>query len=483
MTAYLKDTAFKQSDISGLFILGLLLLAAISVGAILRFYLIRRSKRNALKDYRRYGDTVRSLSNYEQLRIKDFFRREVLTRNIENYQDKFGDVGSQVFCVVGDATLNKVDTLRGTIFSYIDISGLEMLVPTAAMPYLESERNRAEFVMVGDLAFVIRLNDRFDLTDSVRCDGCQKDGSLNSIGDHTNITKLSPLSVERDFSSSNAGEKIKDIVDDRLLVMDDSLSAVEVEFLLGVYLVIIFLVCGFLPSVVVIFGALGGYFYESINVAAEIFSHSLHYGIFIGGTLPIAIIWWVSVRVLPPNDIVVIFDRSNSKVLFYKANVRRQVSVEWDLIYSVVENSEWTTSYGYMAREVFLELASENRNSQERACVRLTYSSEVDARRAWRAIQDFMNGNLQSLEFDTERSCNDGDKHAHYGGARITNAERLQHENRDSICKKSMRIILFCLLGGPLPHWLTSWVSKQRNLLIWKRAKEDSHANCAQDIQ
>lgn len=124
MTEYPRQLIFAQSDVSGFILLGLFFLAVFSVGSILRFYIVRRSKRNVLKDFRRYGVPVRGLRPSEQIRIKDYFRREVVTRHLEGYHGRDDDVKSDIFHIFGDAGIHKVDTLRGTTFSYITISGL-----------------------------------------------------------------------------------------------------------------------------------------------------------------------------------------------------------------------------------------------------------------------------------------------------------------------------------------------------------------------
>lgn len=323
-----------------------------------------------------------------------------------------------------------------------------MLVPTAAMPFLKNNNNQAEFVIVGDLAFVIRLNERFDLLNSGQCDARRPIELRNTLGDSNRITKLCPYSIEKGYPPANSCEKIKCINGDRILVIDNSVSVVDLQFLFGIYLVIIFLVCGFSPGILILFGVMGGFFYESINAAREVFLHTLPYGIFIAGTLPFAVIWWVSVRILPPRETVLIFDRSNRSALFYESKLKKKIWVEWERIYSVVESAEWTTSYGFPIKEVFLELASDNRDCKGRAVARLNHSAESDAFGLWRAIQEFMNGNLHSLEFDSEESDKGGSKCPR---ARVTgeSTERLRNGSGSEIYRKPCASSCVILLAVP----------------------------------
>lgn len=116
------------------------------------------------------------------------------------------------------------------------------------------------------------------------------------------------------------------------------------------------------------------------------------------------------------------------------------------------------TSYGFMMSEVFLELASDNRDVGERVSVRLEYSADTEAFGAWRALQAFMDGNLQTLNF-----C---------AGSSVV-SEKPEQKGRPSNLKKMAWNVLYLLLGGPLSSWLSSWAFRQRQQTIWRRASSN----------
>jgi len=443
---------FAQSDGSGILLIFLAVFAigAVAVGA--RFFSGRLIRASELKAVVRKKESVRSLTPYEQLRIKDFFAREIQTRHLEGYQSKTGDVGREVFCIEGPAKQHSVTTTRGVIYTYQTMSGLEMLVPTAAMPYLRNTNNRVEFVMVGELAYVIKLNDQFELV-RAKSESDQESQPPTVLGDSQASRRLYSSEILGDQEPSNSSLYLKSIRGDRLLVSGHSEFGVGLDFILGAYWLLLFAVCGFAPLVLVPLGALFGNLELGVELGRETFLFLWPFGVIVLLTLPFIVIYWIVRRVMPPRDYVLVLNRKNKQVFFYHQGMK-PVRVDWNELYSLIETTRWMTSYGWSMCEVLLEVATEDRDSDERISVRLKYSTDIEALGDWRAMQEFINGNLNTLNFGSGKS-----------DIRSGESQKKQLFN----LKNLIRIVLYWLLGGPLPRLMDSWMFWQRQQFAWRR--------------
>lgn len=443
---------FAQGDGSGILLLFLAVFAigAMAVGA--RFFSGRLIRASELKSFVRKKESVRSLTPYEQLKIKDFFAREIQTRHLEDYQSKTGDVGPEVFFIEGPVRQHSVTTTRGVIYTYQTISGFEMLVPTAAIPYLQNDNNRVEFVMVGNLACVIKLNDRFEIV-SATSESDQAEQPATVLGDAQTSRRLSPSDVLEDQEPSNYSLYLKSIKGERLLMSGSSEFGAGLEFILGTYWVLLFLLCGFAPLVLLVIGGFIADLGQALELAHGVFLYLWPFGQLVLLTLPFVVVFWIVRRLMPARDYVLVLNRQNQQALFYHQSMN-PVSLGWDELYALVETTKWMTAYGWPMREVLLELASSDRDSEARAFIRLKYSTEEEALGAWRAMQDFMNGDLDTLSLSP--------------GMPACGLRREPREQAFDL-KALARVLLYWLLAGPLSRVVESWVFWQRQQLVWRR--------------
>lgn len=312
---------FAQSDGSGVVVLVLLVLTVVTMVVFSQFHFGRRNRAHKLKATLRRDDSVRDLTPYEQLRIKDCFDREIQTRHLEDYQNKTGDVEREVFYIEGSAEQHSFNTIRGVAYSFQTIADLEMLVPTAAIPYLRDENNHVEFVMVGSLAFVIKLNEAFELVNA-KSEKDQSEPSRTVLGDSNVSTKLDPLSVLDSHSPSNSLQYLKNVKGDRLLVSADRESGVDLQFILGIYWLIIFLICGFGPLVIIVLGVLTGNAEGSLEMGYGMFLYLWPWGEFFYGRCRL-LLFFGSFASWYPIGITSLFLIKRKSRCFFGVNRRR----------------------------------------------------------------------------------------------------------------------------------------------------------------
>lgn len=228
---------------------------------------------------------------------------------------------------------------------------------------------------------------------------------------------------------------------------------VGLDFILGAYWLLLFALCGFAPLVLVPLGALFGNLGLGVELGRETFLFLWPFGVIVLLTLPFIVIYWIVRRVIPPRDYVLVLNRKNKRIFFYDQSMK-PVRVDWNELYSLIETTKWMTSYGWSMSEVLLEVATEDRDSDERISVRLKYSTDIEALGAWRAMQEFINGNLSTLNFGSGKS-----------DIRSGESQKKPLFN----LKNLVRIVLYWLLGGPLPRLMDSWMFWQRQQFVWRR--------------
>ncbi|WP_203141355.1 hypothetical protein [Marinobacter mangrovi] len=450
-----------SSDSSGALLLLLLTIIIVGLFVFSRYYLKRLNSRHALKMMLKKENSIRDLTSYEKFQIKDSFDREIRSRHLEDYHNKSGSVGSQVFRVEGPAEQHTIKTTRGIISRYLTIGGLEVLVPTAAEPFLKDDNNDAEFVMIGDLAFVIALNESHKLIDN-KTEKDQDYSSSNILGDYQNQKRLDPLILLESHDPLTGCGYFKDIKESRLLASDVTFYDINFKLLFGLYSGLIILLCGIPPLLFLIFGTLFGYTEKALIVGNDIFWDMWPFGELILFTLPISLVILIIYQLASGPGCAIIFDQTQKKVLFYDKS-SEILSTDWKNLYSLVETKEWMTQYGWPMSETFLELASMDRNYDDRASIRLKFFSTSAALGAWRAIQDFMNEEIPPLESNNLKK----DGHINEPDGR---SEDL------SVLKKTARAVLYPLLGGPIPYWLASWITQRKQQTMWRYISSLSNA-------
>lgn len=438
---------------SGLLILFVLILTVVFFALLAHFYSERLRSRHALAKLLNSSHSIRNLTPYEKLRIKDFFDREKQTRYLEGYQNKSGPVSDRVFKINGRARQHEFRTIRGVIYTCQTIAGIEMLVPTAAMPFLKNEGNAVEFVMVGNVAFVIRLNDEFELGFSSSESG-QPAPSPNIYGDTNEAERLQPLEQLNDYAPLNTRGYLQSIKGGRLLVSDAMPSSLGLKFMLGVYWFALFAVCGLAPLIIFVFGIVLSEPEEAMELGWGMFLYLWPFGELILWTLPFVFLFWMVKHVLPPRNCVLVLDRDRRQAVFSR-EARPPVRVDWKDFYGLVETAEWMSSYGYPMKETFLELASGDRDCADRVFMRLPFSNVIEARGMWRALQEFMGGNLHSS--------------TSVGSVTASQSQAEDSPVEPGLLKKGCLVVMYWLLAGPLPGWITSSVKWLKQQLIWRR--------------
>ncbi|KPQ26550.1 MAG: Intracellular growth attenuator protein IgaA [Marinobacter excellens HL-55] len=439
---------------SGLLILLVLVLTVVFFALLAHFYSARLKSRRALKQLLNSSHSIRNLTPHEKLRIKDFFDRETQTRYLEGYQNKSGPVGDRVFKINGRARQHEFRTIRGVIYTYQTIAGIEMLVPTAAMPFLKNENNAVEFVMVGNVALVIRLNDEFELGFSSSGSG-QPGPSPNIYGDANETERLQPLEQLNDYAPLNARGYLQSIKGDRLLLVSDVMpSDLGLKFMLAVYWFVLFALCGLAPLTIFAFGIVLAEPKEAMDLGWGMFLYLWPFGELILWTLPFVFLFWIVKNVLPIWNCVLVLDRGSKQVLFSRG-AKPPVRVDWQDLYGLVETAKWMSSYGYSMQEAFLELASGDRDCSDRVFMRLPFSNAIEAHGMWRALQEFMDGDLQTLTSVASESAS----HSQAEGGPV----------EPGLMKKGCLVAMYWLLAGPLPGWLTESVKWLKQQFIWRK--------------
>ncbi|TGN39460.1 hypothetical protein [Marinobacter confluentis] len=455
---YPADRIHAHSDGTGILVLFMALFAVASVAAVGRFYLNRFRRKRTLDSALTTERHIRQLTPYECLQVSDFFEREKRSRHLEGYDNKSGKVGKDVFRVSGPARSHSVSTSRGVIGCYQSIAGIEMLVPTSAIPFLQDNHNSAEFVMVGDLPLLISLNGNFQIAAQAKEDG-ETSIEVNRIGDTSVRERLFPKDVQADCAPSNDGGFLKSIRSHQLLASNETVSGSDVQFIFSIYWSLLLLSCFLGPVLLILMTGLFGYLLEGLDLALIMVLFVWPFIEMFLWTLPAVLLVWITMRLVLPDSHLMVFDRKKQQVLFY-CKTGDALWVEWDDLYAMVETTDWMTSYGWPMQETFLELASANRDSSVRRSVRFAYSSEEKAFGAWRSIQAFMNEGLDNLPFHdpgskTERLNRDMDQPPH-----------------QTLLSWLWKCLVYWFFGGPVAPRLGSWVDNQRQESVWTRISD-----------
>lgn len=459
---------------------------------VLRFSMRRRRKRGNLSKVSVSSEPSGYLSNYQHIRVSDQFRRDKAWRIAEGYHDKQWEPGYELFELAGEYDNTRlVDQHGRSVDGCESIGNVQVLVPVAARAHLKKGENSAEIVVAGDVGYVIRLNGTFDLLEEIEANTRHHQTTLSdessvsdavpeapsgvvdtsSQSEDVDVPRLTPSSIDSAIPPVNHQRYLMDIRDDQLLIYKDQVWSHQVTFPLLVFLWLVFGLVMAPAALLLLVGVLAGGPAGAIELLVEMFHYvapALAMGV---GLYALLYFSWLASRSWPSNETLLIFDRKNRQVVFLSHGNGQVRRLAWSELFALAEQSTWLDDqFGYFAtreQDAFLELATENRHHRGRCVVRLNHSDLSQSMQTWRAIQAFMEEGLQRVDQLPVESAS-GEPEPPFDGIYTARQEWSELQSRPDGWYKTLRKLLFIVLGGPLPYRLAGWLARCRNESTWR---------------
>lgn len=427
-------------------------LAILTVLALLKYYLKRKTSKYRLANSLDKQKVVRSLNAYEKLIINDIFLREVNTRFTEGYHNKRPHADNTVYSLTGDFKQHSLHSTRGILSSYQTINDYEVLIPVAALPYLRDENNSIEFVMIDNLAFAISVNKKYKALNS----STEKEEPVytkNAIDDSNRKVRMSHsrpiLGVP-----TNTDVYFKDIKGNNLLLSTSDTHKDLLKVSIGLFW-FFFGILLFLLFTVFFLGITIAEFSKALDTTLHFFMSLWPFAQLLFLLLIVGLIIHALIMATPSSKHLLIFNNKDRTVIFAHHNLITEI-IKWEELYTLIESATWMNSLALDSNQNILELATKDRNAEDRISVRFEFSSYERAVGAWQAIQLFMEGKLYKIE--------------------ETEIEWIEDKENLSQFKRILFKIISILLGGKVISWLGALMLKIRIKRTWKKVLHNSMA-------